>query len=106
MARYLFIARYSSECIRGVAAHGGSARRTAVEKLAESVGGRMQTFDFAFGSEDVYTVVELPDNTAAAAVALAVNASGQASVRTVPLLTPEEIDESASRTVNYLPPNN
>jgi uncharacterized protein with GYD domain len=67
-------------------------------------GRRHQTFDFAFGSDDVYTLLELPDNTAAAALAMAVNAAGQATVRTVPLVTPEEVDEAASRTVEYLPP--
>lgn len=104
MARYLFIARYNSEGVRGVVANGGSARRAAVQKLAESAGGRMESFDFALGSDDVYTLLELPDNAAAAALAMAVNATGQTSVRTVALLTPEEVDESASRTVNYLPP--
>jgi uncharacterized protein with GYD domain len=104
MARYLFIARYNSEGTRGVAANGGSSRRAAVQKMAEGIGGRLETFDFAFGSDDVYTLLELPDNTAAAALAMAVNAAGQATVRTVPLVTPEEVDEAASRTVEYLPP--
>jgi hypothetical protein len=28
---------------------GGSARRAAIQKMAEEVGGRLETFDFAFG---------------------------------------------------------
>jgi hypothetical protein len=60
--------------------------------------------DFAFGEDDVFTTVELPDNKTAAAVALAINSTGHTSVRTVVLMTPEEIDAAASQTVNYTPP--
>lgn len=104
MSRYLFIARYASDGVKGVAAAGGSARRSVIQKLAEGLGGRMETFDFAFGEDDVYTILELHNNTTAAAVALAVNSTGQASVRTVALLTPEEIDDAAKQTVRYTPP--
>ena len=64
----------------------------------------METFDFAFGDDDVYTIVELPDNKAAAAVALAVNSTGHTSVRTVVLIAPEDVDVAATQTVNYVPP--
>jgi uncharacterized protein with GYD domain len=59
---------------------------------------------FAFGEDDVYTTVELPDNKTATAVALAINSTGQTSVRTVVLMTPEEVDGAATQTVNYAPP--
>lgn len=104
MARFLFIARYSSDGVKGVLSAGGVARRTAIESMAKDLGGRMESFDFAFGEDDVYTVVELPDNKTAAAVALAVNTSGLASVRTVVLLSPEEVDEASKQTVSYRPP--
>ncbi|HZM65517.1 MAG TPA: GYD domain-containing protein [Nakamurella sp.] len=104
MTRYLFIARYASDGAKGVATAGGSARRSAIQKMAQGLGGRLETFDFAFGEDDVYTIVELPDNTTAAAVALAINSTGHTSVRTVALLTPEEIDAAAKQTVHYTPP--
>jgi len=104
MSRYLIRARYTAEGARGIASGGGSARRAAVEKMVSDVGGSLESFDFAFGDEDVYTIVELPDHTAAAAVALAVNASGAVNLRTVVLLTPEEIDAAAQQTVGYTPP--
>ena len=104
MARYMFIARYASDGVKGVVTAGGSARRAAVQKMAEGLGGRLETFDFAFGEDDVYTTVELPDNKTAAAVALAINSTGQTSVRTVVLMTPEEVDAAATQTVNYAPP--
>jgi uncharacterized protein with GYD domain len=43
----------------------------------------------------VYTIVDLPDNNAAAAVALYVSSSGRVKVTTTPLLTPEEIHPDA-----------
>lgn len=104
MPRYLFIANYSTKGMKGVLADGGTARRTAVEKTAADLGGRVLSFDFAFGGDDAYVVSELPDATSAAALAMTVNASGGATVRTVVLITPEEIDTAAHRTVAYTPP--
>jgi uncharacterized protein with GYD domain len=104
MSRYMFIARYDSAGIKGVMSKGGTARAAVIEKLAADLGGRMETFDFAFGEDDVYTLVELPDNKAAAAVALAVNATGLAHVRTVVLMSPEDVDAAIKQNVSYTPP--
>ena len=104
MARSMFIARYTSGGVKGVAKAGGSSRRSAIEKMAAGLGGRLETFDFAFGEDDVYTTVELPDNKTAAAVALAINSTGHTSVRTVVLLTPEEVDAATTQSVHYTPP--
>ena len=49
-------------------------------------------------------VVDLPDNESAAAVALTVNATGAATVKTVVLLAPDEVDAAAKRSVKYRPP--
>jgi uncharacterized protein with GYD domain len=104
MPKYLIEASYSVEGVKGVQSSGGTSRRDAVAKVAESVGGSLDSFYFAFGDHDVYTVVDLPDNEAAAAVAITVNAAGGASIRTTVLLTPEEVDAAAERSVDYRPP--
>jgi hypothetical protein len=39
-----------------------------------------------------------------AAVSLAINAAGGASVSTTVLLTPEQIDEASKKSVSYRPP--
>ena len=104
MPKYLFEASYSLDGIKGVRSAGGSSRRDAVAQVAESVGGRLESFHFAFGESDAYVIVDLPDNESATAVALTVNASGGASVRTAVLLTPEEVDAAAKRSVDYRPP--
>jgi uncharacterized protein with GYD domain len=104
MAKYLVTASYTSEGMKGVIAKGGSARREAVEKLVTGLGGRLESFHFGFGKHDAYVIVDLPDNVGAAAVGMAVGASGLASARTTVLLTPEEVDRAAATTVNYTPP--
>ena len=59
---------------------------------------------YAFGDTDAYVIVEEPDNVTVTALSLAVNASGAVSLKTTPLLTPEEIDQAAKQSVNYRPP--
>ncbi|HZJ26470.1 MAG TPA: GYD domain-containing protein [Acidimicrobiia bacterium] len=104
MSKYLFIANYSPEGLEGVLSEGGTGRRAAVEQLAESVGGSVESFYFAFGGDDAFVVCDLPDDEAAAAVGITVSASGKASVRTLTLLTPEQIDAAAKRSPAYRPP--
>ena len=104
MPKYLVEASYTVEGVKGVQSAGGSSRRDAIAALAESAGGQLESFYFAFGERDVYTVVDLPDNESATAVALTVNASGAVKVRTTVLLTPEEVDAAAKRSVEYRAP--
>src|SRR3954453_23997070 len=104
MPKYLVEGSYTAEGVKGVRSAGGSSRRDAITSLAQSVGGRLESFYFAFGERDVYTVLDLPDNESATAVALTVNASGAVKVRTTVLLTPEEVDAAAKRSVDYRPP--
>jgi uncharacterized protein with GYD domain len=104
MPKYLIEASYTLEGVKGVQSAGGSSRREAVAEVAKSVGGSLESFYFAFGKADAYVTVDLPDTESAAAVALTVTAAGGATVRTVTLLTPEEVDAAAKRSVSYRPP--
>jgi uncharacterized protein with GYD domain len=104
MPRFLFEASYTVEGVKGLRRQGGSGRREAVARAAHSVGGRLEQFYFGFGDHDAFAVAELPDNQSAAAFALAVSEAGGASVRTVVLLTPEELDAAVKHTVEYQAP--
>jgi uncharacterized protein with GYD domain len=104
MPKYLYQASYTSEGVKGIQSAGGSRRRDVIAAVAESLGGRLEALYFAFGEHDVHAILDLPDNEAAAAVALAVNASETTTARTVVLLTPEEVDAAAARSVDYTPP--
>jgi uncharacterized protein with GYD domain len=104
MPKYLIHASYTREGVEGVRTNGGTSRRDAVAKTAESLGGSLEAFYFAFGDYDAEVIVDLPDNEAAAAVAMTVNAAGGATAKTTVLLTPEQVDDAAKRSVDYMPP--
>ena len=104
MPKYLIQASYTAQGVEGVRSKGGGSRRDAVAETVNSLGGQLESFYFGFGDYDTYVTVDLPDNEAAAAVALAVTAAGGATVRTIVLLTPEQVDEAAQRSVDYRPP--
>src|SRR5271166_3571476 len=104
MPKYLIEGSYSTEGVGGVADKGGTARREAVEQLIAAIGGKLESFYFAFGHADVYAIVELPSNEAATAVALSVNRTRTTSVKTVVLITPEQVDAAAKMAPEYTPP--
>jgi len=104
MGRYLFKASYTATGAKGLLEAGGKSRMDAVSRTAESVGGRLESFDFAFGGTDAFVIVDLPDNAAAAKVALTVSASGGASVETVVLIDPSELPAGSGGDVSYTPP--
>ena len=104
MPKYLLEVSYTLDGVKGVLAKGGSARKAAATAAAKSVGGKLESFYFAFGGTDVFVVADVPDNAAAAALALTVTAGGGAVVKTTVLLNPAEIDEAAKQSVSYKPP--
>lgn len=104
MAKYLFAGSYSAEGARGVLKEGGTGRRSATEKIIASLGGTVEAYYFAFGADDFYLIADLPGNAAAAAGAMTTSSTGALRVRTVVLLTPEELDEAAKMTADYRAP--
>jgi uncharacterized protein with GYD domain len=99
MAKYLAIASYTADGLRELAAHGASARIEASKELVAEAGGSIESFYYAFGSDDAFIVCDLPDNVAAAATAIAAGASGVVVTRIVPLLTAEEVDQAVSKNL-------
>ena len=104
MAKYLFQGSYTEEGLKGLLEEGGSKRREAAEQVIKSVGGTLEAYYFAFGDNDFYVIVDMPDNVSTTAVSLVVNVSGAVNVKTVVLLTPEEVDQAVKKTVDYRPP--
>jgi uncharacterized protein with GYD domain len=103
MPKYMWKASYTQAGVKGVASEGGSGRREAVQTAVESVGGTLDGFYFAFGDADAYVIADLPDDEAALAIAIEVNGGGGATVQTIPLMTPEQVDAAAKREVNFRP---
>ena len=104
MPKYLIEASYTRDGVAGVLAKGGSSRREAVRDTVAGMGGELECFYFGFGDHDAFVIVDVPDNEAAAAVAMTVSASGGAVATTTVLLTPEQVDEAARRSVDYRAP--
>ncbi len=104
MPKYLLEVNYTLEGVKGLKTEGGSSRVTAVKEATEAAGGELESMYFAFGANDVYCIVDFPDNVTAAGTALTVGASGAAKVRTVVLLTAAEVDAAAKAGSTYRPP--
>jgi uncharacterized protein with GYD domain len=104
MPRFLLKASYSPEGAKGLIKEGGTARRAAVSKMVEGLGGRLESFDYALGEDDAYVIVEVPDSATVVAMSMTINATGAVGLKTVELLTPEEIDAAAKQSVDYRTP--
>ncbi|MFJ1707267.1 GYD domain-containing protein [Kitasatospora sp. NPDC088346] len=104
MPKYLIRASYTAEGARGLLAEGGTGRRAAVENVLRPLGGTLESMYFAFGEEDLYCILDLPDHVSMAAVSLTVRASGALRSSAVALLDPEEVDAAARRQVDFRSP--
>ena len=104
MSKFMLKASYNSDGVRGLIKEGGSKRRAVVQKMIEGMGGKLEAFYYAWGADDVFIIADLPDEKAGIALSLTVNASGAVRLTTIPLITPEEIDAAAKKTVKYKAP--
>jgi uncharacterized protein with GYD domain len=104
VAKYLYQVSYTQDGYKGLLKDGGTKRRQTVKTLVESLGGKLELFEFAFGSDDAVLVMDLPDHVTASAIALTVNASGGATGRMTVLVSPEDVDRARAVRVGYTPP--
>lgn len=104
MAKYLFQGAYVGEGLKGLVREGGTPRVEAAKKLFASLGGTLECFYFAFGTDDLIVICDLPDNVSALAFSLAINNSGMAKGRVTVLATPQEVDQAVKLTPSYRPP--
>jgi uncharacterized protein with GYD domain len=104
MPKYLIQASYTAEGLKGLQKDKASGRRQAVLNALEPLRGKLESFNFAFGDDDVVAVIDMPDNVNAAAMCLAIAASGLVRLKTTPLLTVEETDQALAKSVIYRAP--
>ncbi|PYS34874.1 MAG: GYD domain protein [Acidobacteria bacterium] len=104
MPKYLLQGSYTSEGAKGLLKEGGSQRRAAVEKSLQPLGAKIEAFYYSLGEDDVYVIVDAPDNITVAAMSMAVNAAASVRLKTTVLLTTQEIDSAAKKGVDYRPP--
>ncbi|MGE0425421.1 MAG: GYD domain-containing protein [Reyranellaceae bacterium] len=104
MPKYLGRLSLTTEGVRAVQKEGASGRKAAVTRFAESLGGKLDSFYFAFGQDDIVGVMDFPDNAAAAASSVAANSLGHANLSLTPLLTVEEMDKAIEKSRSLTPP--
>lgn len=104
MPKYLVSGKYTLTGLGGLRSAGAKSRVDAVTSLIEAMGGRLESFHFAFGDADVLVIVDLPDDESVAALAVTINSSGAVTVRTTKLLTADQVDQALQRQVDYRPP--
>ena len=97
MPHYLVQVGYSTSGLAGLVKEPQD-RIEKVTPAIEAFGGRVESAYYAFGDHDVVLIVEMPDNSTAAAFALAVGAGGTvSSYKTTVLLSPEEAVQAMSK---------
>jgi uncharacterized protein with GYD domain len=101
MARFLIQGSYTVDGVRGVLKEGGSGRRKAVESAVKAMGGHLEAFYFALGEDDVVAIVDGLDNITTVTLSMGIAATGTVRVKTTVLLTPEEIDQAAKKTLSF-----
>ncbi|MBV9036135.1 MAG: GYD domain-containing protein [Acidobacteriaceae bacterium] len=97
MAHYLLQLSYMPEAWATLV-RNPQDRAEAVRGPIENLGGKMERVWMAFGEDDVVAIIDMPDNIAAAAIAIAFSAGGACkNVKTTPLLSIQEGMEAMKR---------
>jgi uncharacterized protein with GYD domain len=104
MPKYLLKVKMTAEGLNGLKAAGAASRPAVGRKVAETLGGTMECYYFAFGEWDVYSIGDLPNDQAAAALSTQASATGAVRCEVTKLLTPEELDEAFRLDPGYRPP--
>ena len=90
MPQYLTQVAYTDESWQSLM-NNPQNRFDALRPVYEKLGGRIINAWFAFGDYDVVVIAEFPDNTSAAALAIAVSAAGTCkAIKTTPLMEAAE----------------
>jgi len=106
MPLYLGRFSYTTDAMRALL-NEPQDRSAAAREVAETLGGKLLGFWFAFGEFDGVFLMEAPDNATAAALAMAVGAGGALSeVATTVLLDMDEAQEAMRKAAaaTYRPP--
>ena len=108
MPKYLFYGNLTDEGLKGILKEGGTSRWKAVDQLAKSMGGALESYYYAFGDIDFYVVLDLPNPVSAGACSLIANAAGTTALKTAVLLTLEDMDQvtdlAKETMAQYRPP--
>jgi len=103
MPKYLFEITYTETGLQGVLKEGGYKQREVFENAVRSLDGWLEVVYFSFGETDLFVVAELPDNVSASTFSMIASSAGAARVKTIVLISPDEIEKATKKTINYRP---
>ena len=90
MPYYMIQAAYTAEAWEGLIKQPQDRSR-AIRPIVKNLKGRVISFYNSFGEYDAVVIAELPDNEAAAGIAIAATAGGAIkAIKTTPLMTVRE----------------
>ena len=107
MPAYMYRVGYTAESWAAQTKNKVTDRQKAITPVVRSLGGRILSFYYAFGEDDVILIAQMPDNKAAAALSIAAAAGGAVThVTTTPLMTVAEAMGAMrqSKRARYVPP--
>jgi uncharacterized protein with GYD domain len=95
--RYLVRAVLTTEGVRNLQKQPPTALKAAVAKFDESVGGKVEFWYFDYSESTAYSIVDFPDEIAAATAQASANAGGFARVTFRPVLSAEDADKAVAK---------
>ena len=108
MPKYMVMFSYTPETWAGMM-QSPSDRAAAVRKVADTLGGSLDTLYFMFGERDGFAILDMPDAQSAAGAAVAVASTGALKlVETHELIAPEDLgavlEKARTALGQYTPP--
>ncbi|HXJ23742.1 MAG TPA: GYD domain-containing protein [Polyangia bacterium] len=107
MTHYLVQFSYVSRSIRGLVDKPDVDHAGQAAKMVASVGGKLHGYWYAFGEFDGVVLLEAPDASTAASVAMAIGGTGEVSrLQTTVLLSVDEARDAMGKAAaaTHLPP--
>ncbi len=109
MAKYAIFFSYTHESWANMIKNP-TDRASAAGRIAESLGGAIESFHWMFGDYDGIAIADLPDSVSAAAVSIAVASSGAlAKAKTTQLFDHDDqvamLEKAKTALAAYHPPS-
>jgi uncharacterized protein with GYD domain len=101
MPKYLALFSYSDDAIAAMIENPAD-RETAVRRVVESVGARLESFYWMRGQYDGMAVIDAPDSITMAGIETAVKSSGAVRSETHDLFSPDDIHHILERAKTAL----
>ena len=97
MPRHLVRCDLDGDYFNDTLESGFQSRESEMRAVVESVGGTLSSLFWAHGDDDLYLVIDLPDDTTLNALLLGTLQSAHFTTATTAIFTSSEMDEARAR---------